>query len=88
MVAAEGLKKRRPRTACDPIEHISSIVEKGPNYKCTGDIINKGSGRRLAAKMEDGPRTALEEATRKWLTRPRPKVRPRTCGGSVPGCAP
>lgn len=28
MVAAEGLKKRRPRTACDPIEHISSIVGK------------------------------------------------------------
>ena len=27
-VAAEGLKKRRPRTACDPIEHISSIVGK------------------------------------------------------------
>jgi hypothetical protein len=27
-VAAEGLKKRRPRTACDPTEYISGMVEK------------------------------------------------------------
>jgi hypothetical protein len=35
--------------------HQQHCGKKGPNYKCTGDIINKGSGRRLAAKYGGRP---------------------------------
>ena len=67
-------EEKKTKNSLRPHEQHQRHSRKSLNYKCTSqDKINKGTGRQLAAKTEDGPRTALEVAARKRPSGPRPE---------------
>jgi hypothetical protein len=67
-VTAEGLKKRRPRTACAPTELVSSIAQKLTTTSVQGIKSTNGAGRQHATKdggkPTDRTRRSLEDVAR------------------------